>query len=143
MVRFGGHSQAIGMTVDLARLPHLIEQWNAAAADWEDDILVKRYRYELEVGSVDFLRSTLYELIEKFQPFGQANPAPLIRVGPLSLARPARQFGKGHLDLLVEDASSARMRTTAWNWAEKEDCFADRFELLARLGWDDYTGAAS
>ncbi len=143
MMRFGGHSQAIGMTVEVARLPQLIDQWNDAAAAWEDEILIKRYRYELEVDSVDFLRNTLYELLEKFQPFGQANPAPLIRVGPLSLARPARIFGKGHLDLLVQDASNGRIRTTAWNWADKEECFGGRFELLARMGWDDYTGAAA
>lgn len=141
--RFGGHRQAIGLTVATDRLQHLSEQWNEAAQEWEADRLVKRYRYEQHCGEVTTLRDDLYPKLQKLQPFGQGNPAPVLRVGPLKSARDPRVFGNGHLDLMVEDLEGGRIGLTAWHGAARRPVFEGHFEVLARLAWDDYLGTPS
>ena len=143
MERFGGHRQAIGLTVRSDRLERLRDEWNETAAQWEAERLVKRYRYEMHCDRLVHVRDHLYPKIQRLQPFGQGNPAPVLRVGPIKAARDPRVFGNGHLDLMIEDLEGGRIGLTAWHGAERRSVFTDRFEVLARLAWDDYLGTPS
>ena len=143
MERFGGHKQAIGLTVRSDQLERLAAEWNRAAEAWDADRLTKRFRYELHCEDLVRVRDHLYRKIQKLQPFGQGNPAPVLRVGPLKAARDPRVFGNGHLDLMIEDAAGGRMGLTAWHGAARGSVFQERFEVLARLAWDDYLGTPS
>jgi single-stranded-DNA-specific exonuclease len=95
--RFGGHEQAVGLTVSLAELPTLAEEWVAAAGtEWPTELLERVLEYEWEFAP-DELDRDLLAALERLVPFGMGNRRPLLRTGPLRLFGTPRTFGDGHL----------------------------------------------
>ncbi len=139
--RFGGHAQAIGMTVELARLEALRDEWEAtAAAKWHEQLAVKRLEYELAFDAVEVTPSLLAEL-DRLEPHGMGNRQPLMRVrGPLELTARPRVFGNGHLSAHCRGPDGGMLRLLGWGWAERSDVFDQPFEVLGRLEADHYRG---
>ncbi|MEM8934499.1 MAG: single-stranded-DNA-specific exonuclease RecJ, partial [Acidobacteriota bacterium] len=120
--RFGGHAQAIGLTVGLDRLDTLRDEWEAAAnAEWGDIVRVRRRTYEIDLAA-DEIGPEVFAALRRLEPFGQANPSPMVRVrGPLRLARPPRLFGRGHLEAELVGAGRARITVLGWGWTSRAD----------------------
>lgn len=147
--RFGGHTQAVGLTAAADRLDSLRREWEAEAAGWPEGSLVPSYEYELEldasqVGEGGAGGDLLAELA-LLEPHGSGNRRPLLRVGPLRLAGPPRRFGKeggkGHLSARARGADGrGSVRLLGWRWGEREDELAGAFEVLAYLEPDSYRG---
>ncbi len=143
LVRFGGHAQAVGMTVESQRLEGLRQRWEEAAETWRDVIAVRRLEYELELAPRQATAEFNLQL-QRLEPFGQGNPAPLIRVpGPLRLARSPRIFGKGHLSAEAIGDDGGRIRLLGWGWAERSGQLQGEFEVLGRLEEDRYRGGST
>ena len=139
LVRFGGHSQAIGLTVAGGDLPELAREWEEAAGEWPAELLTARYEYELELAPEEVGAELLAEL-SRLEPHGQANPQPLLCIGPLTLAAPPREFGNGHLELSARGDDGAALGLVGWRWAERKAELAGRFEILGHLEEDRYRG---
>lgn len=136
--KFGGHAQAIGLSVDRSRLPDLRRQWEEGAEPWRELIATRRYRYELECRPAELTRERAAEL-ERFEPHGEANPKPLIRLrGPLRFAGPTRHFGQGNLEAEAVGENGGRIRCVGWGWAERESSLTGDLELLGLLERDRY-----
>ncbi len=139
--KFGGHAQAVGLSVESERLEQLRSALEEAAAAWSELISVRHLEYELELSATE-LNSALMSELQRFEPHGQANPRPLIRVrGPLRLAGTPRRFGKGNLEAEATDADGGRLRMVGWGWQEREDSLAGEFEALGHLLFDRYRQA--
>jgi single-stranded-DNA-specific exonuclease len=138
--RFGGHAQAIGLTVRSERLESLRGHW-IDSADWPAEALTRRYRYELELENARAFDPAFYQRLQQLEPFGMANPAPTLRVGPLRLLAEPRCFGVDHLQALAEDRSGGRIRLLGWRWQKRLDDLRGWFEVLGHAEWDDYVGA--
>jgi len=136
--RFGGHSQAVGMTVDAAALPDLQREWEEAAAEWPAELLAKRREYELELAPEEIGRDLLAALA-RLEPHGQANPQPLLKVGPLKLEVPPRTFGNGHLSAKVR-GDGTPLELLGWGWQSRPGALEGRFEVLGCLDRDRETG---
>jgi len=138
--RFGGHAQAVGLTVSRESLEDLRQRWQAAAAaKWPPDLLVKNYRYELEVAPKEVVQSLLEEL-GQLEPFGMDNRQPVLRVGPLSLSGQPRRFGRNHLAVQATGADGGRVELLGWGWQEREEDLQGTFEVLATVDRDRYHG---
>ena len=140
--RFGGHSQAIGLTAEVDKLESLRATWEEAAEPWQERVSVRTLEYELDLtpGELDpqFVRGLF-----RLAPHGNGNRRPLIRLrGPLKLATPPRFFGKGHVSGRAEAPDGARIRFVAWGWQEKASAFEGEFELLGHLEPDRYLGGS-
>ncbi len=136
--KFGGHAQAIGLTVDAGELPDLRREWESEAAAWQDLVAIRRYRYELSLDPGDFTPE-LAAALDRLEPHGQANPRPLVRVrGPLQLCAPPRRFGNGHLSAEVRDERGATMRLVGWGWQSREATLQGDLELLGHFEFDRY-----
>ena len=135
--RFGGHSQAIGLTARRARLDELRAAWQEAAAAWPAERLRRRIEYELELAAGDLTRE-LARRVAGLGPFGVGNPTPLARVGPLRLCAPPRRFGKGHLELRTVDPDGAEAWLLGWSWEERSELFEEPFEVLGVPVQDRY-----
>jgi single-stranded-DNA-specific exonuclease len=138
--RFGGHAQAVGLTVRAERLPDLEAAWQQAAQQWDEELLVRRVVYDasLELGEVD---DGLLGEVLRLEPFGVANPRPVFRLGPLRAVAKPRAFGRDHLEIEAVGAAGAEFEPVpivGWRWAERGEIFAVDFEILARVGRDDY-----
>lgn len=140
MLRFGGHSQAIGLTVETGALPRLREEWEEAAAAWPADLFTRRLEYELTLAPSQISHGVLAEL-ERLAPFGQGNPRPLVRSGPFKLSGTPRPFGRGHLAATVEGERGARLEVLGWGWAERARDLTADFEALGYLETDAYRRA--
>ncbi|MCP4204724.1 MAG: single-stranded-DNA-specific exonuclease RecJ [bacterium] len=140
--RFGGHAQAIGISIEIDVLEEVDRAFQEAAEAWDPDVLVPSYEYEehLEVEAVSL---DLVDQLDRLEPFGMANRRPLFRLGPLSLAVPPRQFGKDHLGLRARDDSGVAVDLVAWRWADRTELFSEPFEVLGHLKVDSYLGRAS
>jgi len=138
--RFGGHAQAIGLSLDCELLDQLRGEWErSAAASWEPGWLEKRHLYDLELPPRAVSGELVSEL-RRLEPFGQDNPQPLLRTGPLRLRRPPRLFGKGHLSAEAEGEDGSRVELLGWRWAARAGDLAGRFEVLAHPEIDGWHG---
>lgn len=137
MERFGGHAQAIGLTVALERLEDLRREWEDAAMNWPEGLLVRRYEYELRLEPRQVTARLLSEL-ERLEPFGQSNPRPLVQVGPLRLAGTPRLFGNGHLSAQARGEDGSPVELLGWGWQEKASNLGGSFEVLACIENDSY-----
>ncbi len=138
--RFGGHSQAIGLTVGADRLAGLVGRWEESArAAWDARLLVPRYEYDAQL-TADQVGHPLLDALARLEPCGAGNPKPLFRLGPVELDRPPRHFGEGHVSMRVRDRSGEAFDVVAWRWAERIAGLPSSFEVLGRFELDSYTG---
>lgn len=139
-LRFGGHSQAIGMSVASENLEELRQRWQTdATAQWDPAVLTRTYKYELTLLPSEINQDMLTEL-SKLEPYGMANRQPVIRVGELQLAGAPRRFGQGHLSAQAVGPGGARLDLLGWGWQNREQDLQGRFEILATLERDRYHG---
>lgn len=142
LLRFGGHSQAVGLSVVPDRLEGLRASWEESAAEWPVERFALRHEYELRAAPEAVGEELLQELL-RLEPHGQANPRPVIRVGPLRLAASPRVFGRRerkHLAAEAEGEGGGKVSLLGWGWAGRLAELAGRFEVLAHLERDRYTG---
>jgi len=103
---FGGHKQAAGLSMPLAKLEELREGFHLAVEAALGPVPLKpslKLDRELGFGDITF---TLLKELEMLQPFGMGNPEPLF-VSPPVLVKDYRVFGKDHVKLqLVEQVSA-------------------------------------
>ena len=142
MVRFGGHAQAVGLTVAQERLDGLRACWEEAAAEWPAECFDRCRTYELAVppAAVD---EELAADLTRLEPHGEGNPCPLLRVGPLRLRRTPRVFGRRerrHLAAEAEGDDGGRVALLGWGWGDRIADLAGSFEVLAHLEIDRFDG---
>lgn len=139
MERFGGHAQAIGLTVATARLEELRGEWEAAGQSWPPELLARRVEYELHLEPREVSPRLLAQL-GALEPFGQGNPRPLLRTGPLRIEGVPRTFGKGHLSARARAADGSAVELVGWRWEERAESLRGSFEVLACVENDTYRG---
>jgi single-stranded-DNA-specific exonuclease len=139
MERFGGHAQAIGLTVATARLEELRREWEAAAAGWPPELLARRVEYELHLPPREVSARLLAQLAA-LEPYGQGNPRPLLRTGPLRIEGEPRAFGNGHLSAHAQGGDGARVELVGWKWGERVRSLRGSFEVLACVEHDTFRG---
>ncbi|HXO20195.1 MAG TPA: single-stranded-DNA-specific exonuclease RecJ [Thermoanaerobaculia bacterium] len=139
MERFGGHAQAVGLTVARERAEELRREWEAAAAEWPAERFVRRLEVEVEVTPAEIGHDLLAELA-RLEPHGQGNPQPLLRTGPLRLDGVPRLFGNGHLAAHARGEDGAPVELVGWRWQARASAFGGRFEVVGFLEKDGYTG---
>lgn len=144
MERFGGHPQAIGLSVGVSALPAL-RAGMEEAAEWPPEVLVRRREYELNL-CPEQVEPALFRELAQLEPHGEGNRRPLIRLGPLERSGPVREFGKNHVKLGVKRAkgrgseSSRVVQLLGWGWRERLPDLDGLFEVLGALEWDTYAG---
>jgi single-stranded-DNA-specific exonuclease len=137
--RFGGHAQAVGLTVRAERLEELRREWEEAGAAWPEELLARRIEYELALPPREVSTELLGHLAA-LEPFGQGNPRPLLRTGPLRLEGEPRAFGNGHLSAFARGEDGAAVNLVGWRWGDRAGSLRGRFEVLAAAEEDSYRG---
>ncbi len=137
--RFGGHAQAVGLTVRTEQLEFLAECWREAAAEWDAELLQPRFEYDARIGPAE-IDDRLIAALTRLAPFGEGNPRPLFRVGPLEPAGPPRFFGRDHAALRARGTDGVLVDLVGWGWKERVPTLPRPFEALGRLERDRYTG---
>ncbi|MFA5062103.1 MAG: single-stranded-DNA-specific exonuclease RecJ [Patescibacteria group bacterium] len=149
--KFGGHPQACGF--ELKSKDKLEEFKNklskAAALQTAGVELLPQINIDAEV-DLDEVNWKLYDLLQKFEPFGMANEEPVYTAGSLTLAgiEPVGQDGK-HLRLMVKHNSQVIKKTIGFglgdsnrnetNWKEILKP-GDKIDMVFTVGVNEWNG---
>ncbi len=139
--RFGGHAQAVGLTLETAHLARLAEEWQAAAGALGPQPLASRQAYDADLPA-ERIDAALLADLERLEPHGAGNPQPVFRIGPLIRDADPRSFGGGHLSISVRGPDSPRaFEVVAWRWASRPGPWNGTFEILGCVERDRYRDA--
>jgi single-stranded-DNA-specific exonuclease len=141
-LKFGGHRQAAGVTLDADRVPELRRRLTSFANErLSPDDLVPRLRIDAPLG----LREISMEVLEglmSLSPFGAGNPKPVFRASPVDLVSPPRRMKDRHLSLLIRQEGRS-FRAVAWRAIDREPYLIANpsgLELAYSLDQGEYRG---
>ena len=148
-LKFGGHPMACGFTlessVNLEDFKQaLIEKYKKKTAGKDMD---PRLEIDAEV-SLDEVDWKLYDLLEKFSPFGQGNPRPnyLVKGAEIINVSPLGKEGK-HMKLMVKHESNRIRKFVGWqmckgndaNWCENLKS-GEIVDIVFEIGVNEWNG---
>jgi single-stranded-DNA-specific exonuclease len=142
-VRFGGHRAAAGLTMDAARLPAFVEQFDEIAhARLKEEDLVPEIRIDLQI-PISAIGDELEKLVRHFEPFGIGNAAPMFRTSGVMLSAPPRKVGADGLRLSL-DAPGGVVEAIGWGMASRAGALdvSRAVEVAYRLERDEYRGVS-
>jgi single-stranded-DNA-specific exonuclease len=141
-LRFGGHRQAAGVTLDAARVGELRRRLSAWANErLSPEDLMPRLRIDSPLGLRE-ISGDVIEGLSRLGPFGAANSKPIFRASPVDLMEAPRVLKERHLALLVRQQGRA-FRAIAWRAAERNDYLAANrvgLELAYSLDQNTFRG---
>ncbi|KPJ84817.1 hypothetical protein AMJ57_05375 [Parcubacteria bacterium SG8_24] len=123
LVRFGGHPQACGLTIDgaddLAAFISAVERFADEVLDDRDLVPTLEVDGRLRAGEVTW---ELIEELERFAPYGEGNPRPRFLMEGLTVGG-LRQVGRNgsHLKLTVRGDSSRELNMIAFGLAGQSE----------------------
>jgi single-stranded-DNA-specific exonuclease len=119
-IKFGGHRQAAGLTMEAARLPEFRARINAYADErLEPDQLRPRLRIDGPL-SLNLINHDLMAGLDAMGPFGLANPKPVFHASGVEVVDGPRTLQDRHLKMTFSQAGR-RFRAIAWRAAERAD----------------------
>ena len=141
-IRFGGHRQAAGLTMEAARLPEFRARINA----WADEVLEPdQLRPRLLIDGPLHLKGITYDLVrglDAMGPFGLANPRPVFHAGPVEIVEGPRAIKERHLKMTFNQ-DGRRFRAIAWRAAERAEFLEKNraaVDLAFSLDRNEYQG---
>jgi len=149
--KFGGHPQACGFTL---KNPGVLEEFKKklmgqAGATIAGVELIPQINVDAEV-DLDEVNWKLFDLLQKFEPFGQANEEPKYAAAGLTIigVEPVGQDGR-HLRLMVKHNSHVIRKTIGFglgdtgrnpeNWRENLHP-GDKIDMVFSIGVNEWNG---
>jgi single-stranded-DNA-specific exonuclease len=117
-IRFGGHKQAAGLTMEAARVPEFRARINAYADDvLEPDNLRPRLRIDAPL-HLKNITPDLVRGLDTMGPFGLGNPRPVFHAAPVEIVDGPRPLKDRHLKMTFCQ-EGRRFRAIAWRAVER------------------------
>jgi single-stranded-DNA-specific exonuclease len=117
-LRFGGHKQAAGLTMDASKVPEFRARINAHADQvLEPDQLRPRLRIDGSL-SLKHITPDLVDGLNMMAPFGLANPRPIFHAMPVEIVDGPRPLKDRHLKMTFRQDGRS-FRAIAWRAAER------------------------
>jgi len=128
-VRFGGHKQAAGLSLEAARIKELRAAVNAVADETlgpED--LMPRLRID---GDLTFrgITGSVASGVASLAPFGAGNPRPVFAARGVEIVDGPRKLKERHLKMALKQEGRI-FRAVAWRAAERHDYLAEHKAAL-------------
>lgn len=125
LVKFGGHSQAAGLTVSVDKLDEFRRRLKEiAAAQITPEMLVPVIDIDAELDAGDVTLPLLQELAE-MEPYGMGNPHPVFSLKKMKVKEHGRVGASGdHLKLRVARNGSASLSAIGWGLGFMEEDIA-------------------
>lgn len=141
LVRFGGHAQAAGLTIEAKKIAAFREALIEDAADRlsEEDFIPRLHTDgELPLESVEY---GLLDFFERLAPFGIGNPAPLFTAEGVLVSR-ARLIKEKHWKLGL-NGDGRVLEAIGFNMAKHEISKGDRLDIAYIPEYNNYRGQKS
>lgn len=142
MVKFGGHAQAAGLTVERGKIPALADALDVYLRESADPALyIPVSEYDVDA-RFEELGTLFVALTELFAPTGMGNPAPVLRT-KASVAE-VRRVGRdgAHLSLKLNDGTNM-LRAIAFREGERADALTGEADVLYAPFINEFGGKRS
>jgi single-stranded-DNA-specific exonuclease len=142
MIRFGGHKQAAGLTIEATRIRELRARVNEFADGClEPDDLRPRIWID---GMLTFrsINEQMASELTTLAPFGAGNPCPVFRASRVEIVDGPRRVKERHLKMAFRQEGRI-MRGIAWRASERESFVAEHrasIDLAFSLEQDTWNG---
>lgn len=140
--RFGGHSQAAGLSLHQQQVEAFDEELNEIAArEISDEQLIPRIEYEAELDAPE-ISLDLAEAVASMEPFGSGNPKPLFVTRDQQIKALQRVGDGSHLKLDVSQDGGPTLSCVAFGLAQEWDWLGQgaRIDLCYNLRPNEYNG---
>ena len=104
--KFGGHTQAAGLEMDLDNLESFRTCINEHAQNLDASVFEKQSYYDTRLG-LDEITSELIHFLKYFEPTGVANPQPVFLSEDLEVVGVPRVIGTNHLKIALRQGKKA------------------------------------
>ena len=144
LVRFGGHAQAAGLTVERENSPALREKLNRVIREsCDESVFIPRREYDLELPFRTWTPETLKEL-DLLEPTGCGNPPPVFLLSGASV-QAMRRVGRdlSHLQLSLVTPENTFVRGIAFFMGEEAEKDHLDVDLLYRPVKNEFNGRVS
>ena len=132
-IKFGGHKQAAGLTIEAARVPEFRTRINAFADETiEPDQLRPRLRIDAPL-SLKGITHDLVSGLDQLGPFGMSNPRPVLHAKGVEIVDGPRTIKDRHLKMTFAQ-EGRRFRAIAWRAAEKAE-FLEKNKAAVNLAF--------
>jgi single-stranded-DNA-specific exonuclease len=132
-VKFGGHRQAAGLTMEKGRVKEFRTRINQWADDrLEPDDLIPRLRLDAEL-QLAGIESGVIEGLDALQPFGLGNPRPVFDAATVEIVSGPNRIKDRHLTMNVKQNGRV-FRAIAWRAAERA-AFLEEHRKAVRLAY--------
>jgi single-stranded-DNA-specific exonuclease len=114
--RYGGHAQAVGLTIETSRLAAFEEEFSAGALEAARGLPAKP---ELPIDSdltIDECSMELLEFLSMCEPFGLGNKTPVWRMRNMHIDSRTGFVGNSHLKLFFHDENRREAEAIRFNW---------------------------
>jgi single-stranded-DNA-specific exonuclease len=139
-VKFGGHRQAAGLTMDTARVAEFRRRFNSyAAARLSPDDLRPTLYLDGEIGLADLHDESAAEVLS-LAPFGYGNPSPIFGVRAAEIGAPAAPLGEKGVSLRLKQGGRF-MRIKSWNLAARDYPVGGRVDVAVEIEDDPYSAS--
>lgn len=140
-IKFGGHRQAAGVTLDSARIQEFRDRFAAHAASVlrsEDFEPVQRIDACLELRS---LNERFWKALSALEPFGMGNPSPVFAAMDVEIANEPSLMKEKHVRFTgAQDGRVIQFKAFSMGHRIGELQRGSRVDLAFRLEADDYLG---
>ena len=141
-VKFGGHRQAAGVTLEMSRLAEFRRRLNdyaAARLTVEDFRPTLQIDAEVALGEID---DACANALLAMAPFGFGNPTPVLSASQVELREPPAPLGEKHLRLRAWQQDRP-LDLKAWNFAARAGDFAagSRLDIAFTVDEDAWSAA--
>jgi single-stranded-DNA-specific exonuclease len=119
LVRYGGHSQAVGLTIETANIDAFVEALTSQL-DKATKGLPRKAPLRIDTNLV--LADCTLELVEflaRCEPFGNGNKHPVWLIPGVVITPETRLVGRKHLKLFVDDGNGGTAEGISFNWTQR------------------------
>lgn len=142
LIKFGGHSSAAGVVLKCDRLPSFRERFEETVRSMTQEIdFTKKIIIDCEI-FFDDINPQLMDELERLQPFGQGNPAPLFMAKNIKVLSEF-PIGQSHRRLVLSQQGNPRKRFNAIQFnIPPDDKLSEQLNQIAfRLQWNHWNGS--
>ena len=145
LLRYGGHSQAAGLSLELNKL----DKFTKAIENYCDIYISDEYEEKIYVDEklpFAYINEELFEALKLGEPYGEAFPNPKFVLNNVMIDKETINQGKHHF-LILKDSNKNEIGTTLWNYGPEKlegkkctvvfeifkDTFRDRNEIKIKI----------
>jgi single-stranded-DNA-specific exonuclease len=119
LIRYGGHSQAVGLTIDASK----IDEFTRALSSHLDEAaseLPRKARLTIDTDlAPEECTMELVDFLTRCEPFGNGNKRPVWMIPQVVITPESRSVGRGHLKVFFRDKNGGTGEGICFNWKQR------------------------